>query len=235
MTTQLPNVVGLRLTINPSSEIWQVPIASSEFTVLLIGWVTREAPVDAGVPREAAQILSESLTSLAVLTFLHSVPASTTSHANQWVEVSGAWTTVLMPPRATFGQQRPLPLVSTRDPRVAERLFSAEPFDWTQQGQVALLTDGRQEPPRISYDFVEQCFHRRSLSDVLHCREVGLLGLLYPAVDGDFAALISAGAEFIEQFSEELRRACDAAQISFAIISEDEFKRMPNPIAPRPR
>src|SRR5258708_36044400 len=116
MTTPFSNVVGLRLTTNPTSEIWQVPTANSEFAVILIGWVTRAAPVDAGVPNEVAQILSESLTRLAVLTFLHPLPASATSQPNQWAEIDVSWTIVLTPPPAAFGRQRPLPLVSTRDP-----------------------------------------------------------------------------------------------------------------------
>src|SRR5258708_37911369 len=99
---------------------------------------------------------------------MHSVSASTTNHPNQWAEVDGAWTTVLTRPRTTFREQRPWPLVSTRDPAVAQRLFTAEPFDWTQQGQIAVLTDGRQQPPAISYDVAEQCFHRRCVSEVLH-------------------------------------------------------------------
>jgi len=224
MTTDSSNLIGLRLTTNPVSAMWQVPAATAEFTVVLIGWVMREAPLDAGVPKEAAQILSEWLTRLAVVTFLHSPPESKTASPNRWSEVDGGWITVLTRPGIGFGQHPPFPLLSTRDLKIAQLLFSAEPFDWSQQGQVALLTEGGQPPPTVNYDVVEKCFHRQSLADIFRLPELRLLGLIYPAVDGDFAALISANPEFIALALQDLSGACDAAKLSFTMTSEEEFR-----------
>jgi hypothetical protein len=72
---------------------------------------------------------------------------------------------------------------------------------------------------------VEQCFHRQSLGAVLSSQVPWLLGVFYPGVDGDFAALVSPRSEFVESFLQELHWSCEAARVSFAITSEDEFKR----------
>ena len=65
--------------------------------------------------------------------------------------------------------------------------------------------------------------HRSSIAKVIG--ELGLLGILYPAVDGDFAALVSSDPGFAEDFQSELGRVCQAAQLPLAVISGEEFAR----------
>jgi len=115
-----------------------------------------------------------------------------------------------------------LPLIATRDPGVAQELFRSSSFDWNQQAQIALLSE-LGHPPAIDYDLVEQCLRRTSIAAVM--RDLRLLGILYPAVDGAFAALVSSDARFAEDFQRELVRACEAAQLSFSATSEEEFRR----------
>jgi hypothetical protein len=226
MTNPFSSVTGLRLTLNPMSTVWGVPIARVDFRVILIGWVTRAVPVDGGVPKEVAQLLSECLTRVAVVTFLHSRPSLPTRAPNQWYEVHGAWMTMLTASVGVWGKHKHWPLLSTQDAATTGLLFNDEMFDWTQQGQIAFLTENRQVPPTIGYDLVEECFDRKSLAETLRRARPNLLGLLYPAVDGDFAGLISADNEFIEQVLEEIHHACDSAGFSFTLTTEDEFKRM---------
>jgi hypothetical protein len=231
MREPFPKVIGLRLAVNPLSAIWRTPAATSELQVLLIGWVTGQAPINAGVPEEAAQILSESLTQVAVVTFLHSPPAKAAPPPNQWSEVEGGWITVLTRPAAALGSPYRLPLLATKEAGVARQLFDAAGFDWTQQGQMALLSKNGHPPP-VGYQVVEQCFRRHSIADILRRAELGLLGILYPAADGDFASLVSTDPAFVENVAGVLRRTCDNARIPFAIAPEEEFKRTPWILAP---
>jgi hypothetical protein len=217
MDTLPPKLIGIRLTANPRSDIWQVPAASAEFSVLLIGWITSETPIEAGVPLQAMQLLSECLTRLAVVTFLSEAAATARLAPNQWHEAACGWLAILT------GRQT-LPLFATRDSHVAQELFNSGYFSWNQQSQIALLTEPG-HTPAIDYDLVEQCLNRSSIGQVLRDRR--LLGILYPAVDGDFAALISSDLAFAEDFQTQLRLACETARLPFSTTSEEEFRRTP--------
>jgi hypothetical protein len=202
--------------------MWQVPIATSEFSVLFIGWITLEIPVDAGVPLQAIQVLSQSLTRLAVVTFLGETSGAAKLAPNRWHDASGGWLAVFTKTSSVFSSRRPLPLIATRDSGMVRELFRSSSFDWNQQAQMGLLSQPGHPPP-IDYDLVEQGLHRSSIAKVI--RDLRLLGILYPAVDGDFAALVSSDPGFAEDFQGELRRVCQAAQIPFAVISEEDFAR----------
>ena len=89
-----PKVIGIRLTANPRSEVWQVPLATSEFSVFPIGWIAHEVPVEAGAPFEAIQVLSESLTRLAVVTFLGETPGAAQLAPNRWHDAGAGWLAV---------------------------------------------------------------------------------------------------------------------------------------------
>ncbi len=225
MSASSSNLTEIRVTKNPSSAIWQVPVANPEYEVALTGWVLREPMVDSVVPTEVARILSESLTRLAAVTFLYSLPQTVVATANEWREVEGGWATVLSAPGGILARKRNLPLLCTTNPKIARLMFSAEPFDWSQRGQLAFLTQKTEQPPALDYRLVEQCFHRQSLGAILSSQVPLLLGLLYPGVDGDFAGVASAESRFLPVFLEDLRCSCEAADVSFAITSEDEFKR----------
>lgn len=219
-----PKVIGIRVTANPCSDVWQTPIATSEFSVLLIGWISSQVPIDAGVPSEAMQVLSESLTRLAVVTFLGEPSTPARLAPNEWHQVPGGWAACLTGTRSLFSGRYALPLIATRDPGVARELFRSSSFDWNQQRQMALLSEpGR--PPAVRYDLVEQCLNRSSIAGAI--RALHLLGILYPAVDGDFAALVSSGSGFGGDFQKELRLACQTAQLSFEAVSEEEFRTTP--------
>jgi hypothetical protein len=217
-----PKLTGIRVTANPRSDLWQTPIATSEFSVLLIGWIANEMPVEAGVPMEAMQVLSACLTRLAVVTFLAETPASTQLAPNQWQNVRCGWAACLSEKKSLFSSRRVLPLIATQDSSVAQELFRSSAFDWNQQRQIALLSEpGR--PPAVDYDLVERFLNRASIADAI--RDLSLLGVLYPAVDGDFAALVSSDAGFTDDFQRELRLACQTSQLTFGAISEEEFRR----------
>ena len=190
-----------------------------------MGWVLRESPIDAGVPaRGSPRLLSKTLTLLAAVTFLDSPIRKLGTARHEWVEIDGGWARTLSAP-AVVQAKRTLPLVCTKDPQIATSLFNAAGFDWAQQAQVALLTAEAEAPPAVNYDFVKRCFNRESLDEILTGASPLLLGLLYPGVDGDFAALVSGYRHFVQAFRQELQRNCDIAEISFALTSESDFKR----------
>lgn len=219
------NTVEIRATRNPSLPIWQVPPPNSDYEVLLVGWILREAPLDSGLPEEAGGLLTQTLTHLSAVTFLHPASGDVDPPANQWRTAEGGWATLLSAPGIASIRKRELPLFCTLDPEKARMLFHAEPFDWTQQGQLALLTDKKEAPPALDYHLIEQAFHRKSLSTILRSEHSRLLGLVYPGVDGDFAALLSADEAFVSEFLQGLRHTCEAAGIFFRVTSEDEFQQ----------
>jgi hypothetical protein len=222
MGTPDPKLIGIRLTANPRSDVWQVPTATPEFSVYLIGWITNGIPVEAGVPPEAMQVLSEALTRLAVVTFLSDPHTSARLAPNQWHDAASGWVAVLTETNSVGARRHTLPLIATADAGVAQELFRSSSFDWNQQAQMALLSEPG-HPPAIDYGLVQQCLRRSSIVRVI--RDLHLFGILYPAVDGDFAALVSSDSGFAEYFQRELRRACQATQLPFAAISEEEFRR----------
>jgi len=224
MPADTPKLISLRITANPSSTIWQIPLAGSRLSVLLVGWILDELPTDAVVPSGVAQILTQSLLQLAAAAYLHS--PLTAVKPDQWSRVGNSWTTVLTRPGfAAIGEPREIPLVSTTDPDAARSLFSAEEFDWSQQKQVVLLTDREQQPPALTFAVVRDCFLRKNLEQRLAAGEPRLLGLLFPAVDGDFAAIVAGNAAFIERVAQQLREVSDAAGVPCSEVSEDQFQR----------
>jgi len=203
--------------------MWQIPLAGRRLAVLLVGWILDELPTDAVVPSGVAQILTQSLLPLAAAAYLHS--PLTAVKPDQWSRVGNSWTTVLTRPSfVAIGEPREIPLVSTTDSDAARSLFSAGEFDWSQQKQVVLLTDREQQPPALTFAVVRDCFMRENLEQQLDAGEPRLLGLLYPGVDGDFAAIIGSDAVFIERVVQQLREVCDAAGVPCAEVSEDEFQ-----------
>ena len=162
------------------------------------------------------QLLSEALTRLAIVTFLSETAAAARLAPNQWHEAACGWLAILT------GRQT-LPVVATRDSHAAQELFHSGYFDWNQQSQLALLSEPG-HPPAIDYDLVKQCLDRSSLAQVLRDRR--LLGILYPAVDGDFAALISSDAALAEDFQAQLRLACEPAQSNGGSLPRAENKSL---------
>ena len=134
-----------------------------------IGWVSAESDLLPSAPPPAVvSYLSMALTQLGMLSFLtrpESTPAC--SDYERRILTSPGWASRVtsmvtgIPSRAS--------LVSTRDARVATRLFYDPHFIWERGAQIVLLGAGDARPPRID--------------------RAGLIGLLREGCPIDWAAL----------------------------------------------
>ncbi|MGI8742118.1 MAG: hypothetical protein ACR2NN_06035 [Bryobacteraceae bacterium] len=188
-------LIGLRATLNPTSPWWQLPLASLQDSQgVLIGWILETPSVDDGIPAAAATILVRAITALRRITFLDG-------------EAPKKW-------RVKF------PLRTTSDPEIAMSMFDMAYFSWSLQSQIGFLSRLDAPPPALTDKQVRAAFDRL---DPLSLAQLGVTGLLLPAVDGDFAALALFDGSW-PGIERNLQEQCSQAGVQWDIILEAEFK-----------
>jgi len=216
-------VTGLRITLNPRDPKWELPPFESGVPLALIGWTTSVESVDAGVPPLAAAIIVRALTRHCQVTFPH--PDARIAERNaDWKWTAKEWIRVLVPPLSiTLRRRSAIPLVSTAQPASAARLFDAPHFPWVMKSQVAILSDLDAPPPAISYRTVEALLAREPLDERSLVAEAPVRGILSPAVDGDFAALIVFDPDLSRQILGTVADECARAGVNWEVIPELAF------------
>lgn len=225
------SVLGLRLTCDPQSTRWGVPTAAGDQGVVLIGWVVREPAIDAGVPPQAAAVLARMLTRLALVSFLAEPSDATDNPPNRWCATPAGWA-ARWSGAASGGRGRlSLPMIATQAATAARALFLSDAFDWTQQAQIGVLTTpclldgGPAVPPALDHADLCQAMERRDIAGLLRRRQ--WLGLVYPGVDGDFAAVVSTAPAFLCSVHDEIARSCVEAGLALQSVDEATFERLP--------
>ncbi len=192
--------------------------------MLLIGWVMSETPIDAGVPSSAEEILARALCRGHRLVFLHPSASAQPGSSSGWQSVEGGWAYDLRPGTGDRLRGAPsLPLISTEKAGIARLMFHAEPFSWEMRSQMSLLFPPGSTLPRLDYPFIFQlwkkaAFHRETLLNL------GVQGIIFPGVDGDFAECIFLQEASREDFERRLEEECRKAGILWKSVPEDEFK-----------
>lgn len=224
-------LLGFRLTSDPQSARWGVPTAAPDLGVALIGWVIRDPAIDAGVPPLAATVLALTLARLALVSFLGEPSGAAVAPANRWCATTDGWA-ARWTGEALLGRGRgPLPMIATRDAAAARAVFLSDAFDWTQQAQIGVLSPpslregAPAPPPAMDHADLCQAIERRGIADLLRRRQ--WLGLVYPGVDGDFAAVVSTVRAFLPTFQDELARSCGQAGLALQTVDEADFGRLP--------
>jgi hypothetical protein len=218
-------VTGLRMTLDPRDPKWELPPVGSGVPLALIGWTTRVESVDAGVPPLAAEIIVRALTRRCRVTFPHPDGRLAERKAD-WQRTAAGWIRLLDPPRSVALRRRPaVPLLSTAQPESAARLFDAPDFPWVMKSQVAILSDLDAPPPAVSYQTVEALLDREPLDTRSLAAEARVRGILSPAVDGDFAALIVFNPDLSRQILDALADECASAGVSWEVVTELAFGR----------
>jgi hypothetical protein len=206
---QSHEVRAIRVTRNPTDSCWQLPLKSlAGWPVCLVGWVLKDAPIDAGVPAEVAAILLRGLLTHWRITFFDEEFAVDTP--------------------STF------PLRPAADLETALRLFETVRFAWDQMNQAAFLSPLDHPSPRIRNDQVRRVLDRTLFDPAQIQSESGVTGLLLPAVDGDFAAF-SFFDESMPVFLSALEQECVTSGVGFEALSEHQFKNAAwyaSPLAP---
>lgn len=215
-------VTGLRITLDARSPVWELPpVKNAGSPVALVGWTTDTDPLDAGVPPLARTLLARALTRLARVTFPH---PDIRLAADDWQETAEGSIKVLTPGHARALRKRsPITLLSTTSAESAVRLFTAFPYSWEMKTQVAILTDRLAPPPRLSYETVEALLNREPIDEPALVAEAQVRGLLTPAVDGDFAALIGLAPTLLRALVDVLAEECAGAGVGWETLTESEF------------
>ena len=104
-----------------------------------------------------------------------------------------------------------------------QALISDGDFSWALKAQ-RLFLSARNVLPVLSYEQVDIAFER---PESLNCddmvRNARVLGLILPAVDGDFAGIISFSETFWDSLISEFEAECRANQLTWFVVDEATF------------
>jgi hypothetical protein len=216
-------VLALRFTADPTDPWWELRPVGPAARIGLLGWITDAPQIDDGVPHEVARVIARAACRSCLVTFLHPLPEQ--QAPSTWQPIPRGQGCVVKPPPLKRALRRPtFPLIATGDPDLAESLFYADGFSWELRGQMALLFPTGSAPPPVTYDALEAVFGGEPIDRDHMQLPAGLLGLLLPAVDGDFAQVIALDEPFWLTLPEMLAEECRRAALGWSVISQEEFK-----------
>ena len=223
-----PQLRALVLTENPEDSMWLlrgVPLGAARRG--LLGWAMTAASLDAIAPLQVMEVTARVLCRCARVTFLHSLPISD-APAPKWLDVAHGQATALRPGgwRRLFARKPSFPLICTTSPTTAIQLFLTGGFDWSQRGQLVLLSDREAPPPRLSYQLFLDLWQGRAppASETL-VQQAGLSGFVSPAVDGNFAQIVAFAEPLWQSLLQAWVEECAAAGIDWRQAGEAEFKK----------
>jgi hypothetical protein len=102
----------------------------------------------------------------------------------------------------------------------AQPAFEDDYFDWTQRGQVILLSPPNVQPPAISERSLEVA---RDPSRLHRLCDDGFSGVMLPGVDGDVAGIYTCAAGLRDALLDSLESACRDMGAQFHRVTEDQF------------
>lgn len=212
----------LRLCRRPPRELWLKPEIPEGAAGTIIGWIQDVPPVEGGVPRAVSRVITTALTRNYRLTFVDPGRAKSAGwqdhgeHSTRFLRAEGIGR---LNPSAGYG------LTSTVSADLALRLFETNESLWTLQSQIVLLTDRELCAPNVSFGTIDALMRTRKLDPTGLQAECGCLGVMTPGTDGDFAQLVFWRAGTLEGFQQAVRSVADSAGLSFAEVSESEFRQ----------
>jgi len=214
-------VEAIRATRDPHDSCWALSFVPEKGTsVLLVGWIMKDVPTDAGVPAEIAKILTEVLCDDYRVAFLH--PTAAGRDESGWRTTPRGLEQVLRPGLGGRVLREPLlPVICTSEARTAALMFRAEPYSWQLRSQLVMLFPLGSEA-HLSYDSVFKLWRRSA--NAHYAAELGAEGLMLPGVDGDFAELVFFLEPQLQRSARRLEQACQQAGIGWQVVSECDFK-----------
>lgn len=223
-----PQLRTLVLTEKPEDSAWLLRGAPAGAARRgLLGWVMTAASVDAVVPLQVMEVVARALCRCARVTFLHGLPVSD-APAPKWLDVAHGQATSLRPGgwSRLFARKPSFPLICTTSPTTAIQLFLTNGFDWSQRGQLVLLSDRDAPPPQLSYQLFLDLWEGGAPPDSeTLVREAGLSGFVSPAVDGSFAQVVAFADPLWQCLLQALVEECAAAEVEWRQVGEAEFKK----------
>lgn len=213
---------------DPVGAYWQLGgLPPAHGKAMLLGWRFPVPPVDSGVPRDVAAILSRAMTSVATVTFpvSHIGARILTEVRTRTAEVSSVGSTGLLERARAAFERAPatITLVSTRDPSTAATLFEDPGYPWHLQGQVAILSALDSGTPAIDRETLLSLLESRWDDKVSQLLSAGIAGFIRPGVEGDIAGVFTLAEESRQALLHALERAARDAGFDWRLLSEREF------------
>jgi hypothetical protein len=207
--------LSVQVCSGPVDSEWQV---GSDSNLLLIGWTSAPASVDAGVPLPVQSLLAAAMVEIVQVAYLDLPRAD----QKQVVRLAPAvmlrrWAARLkgFPGDAAF--------IVTRDAGAATRMFDADGFDWVRQQQVVILLEEQAEAPSFSIDDLQLLTGDDWCGAARRFMAQGVVGVLRPGVDGDVAALCPLHPELARSFREAMARHASRLGIDLCECTEDQM------------
>ncbi|SAI59196.1 Uncharacterised protein [Bordetella ansorpii] len=213
----------------PRETKWQLSelLPSGAGDIVLFGW-NIGAQIDDGIPAEVSALIAKALTSVARVTFQRDEVARLNS--TEWSTEDGDLVRTLPDPNQSKFAQLVLKrapsginMVSTQRSETAAALFDVGQWPWWQQGQFVLLSAPDAAPPSISRDTLISIFHGEWNEHLTELREMGVVGVLRPGVDGDVFAVLFLTRQFRDALLQSLAQYAKQAGYAWSLLSEEEF------------
>lgn len=215
---------------DPQGSHWQLGhLTATVGRITLIGWRQEPTPLDNGIPREIAVVLSRALASIAWVIF----PCSTLNCRSTviWSPCGDDFTCTLSSSslieriRARLMRvPSEIVLVSTRKLETILRLFNDAHYPWWLQGQVVLLSATDMPQPALDRQLLLSLLGDNWASQAMSFatqRHIG--GVLRPGVDGDLIGIRLLTDTFEQAFLTALKKETQLAGYTWALLSENAF------------
>lgn len=221
--------IGLLACRNPRQPIWEIGVAPSAYPyTALVGWTVRPAPIDSGVPPQAAGILARSMTAVSRITFAASELNVDYENEERRRDRDGEAMRLVARNGTTWlhkllHRSENLYLISTLDPGLVVRLFDDGGCPWWLQRQFILFSSHIDPPLDVARDQVMVLLGEQWPALSTSLLDAGVVAVGRPGVDGDVLAIFSSSRAFVDSFLAALERYADAVQAGFQTVSESDF------------
>ena len=114
------------------------------------------------------------------------------------------------------------PFISTNDEKIIKLSFNSDEYYWSTRSQIFILSEKNHVPKKITHKMIDKFFKKFEI-DFIDNLDESLLGLLYPAVDGDFLECIFKDKIQFDLFIKILSEECTEKNIEYKKVDETEF------------
>ena len=212
------DVVGLRFVIDPKDPDWALhTFDHDKIHSGLLGWIMATPPVEGGVPNEVGALICRVLCRSFSLTFTYTSappPPDIATLISLRSPLAARW----------FANQPNITLAHTTSASFARHLFDGG-FSWTQQAQIVFLSSPGAPPPAVTAQQVYNLLERNKTHPDALAETLGISGLMFPAVDGDFAEVMLLDDAQFDALLDEFKKECAALNIEWRIVTEQQFRQ----------
>ncbi len=207
----------------PQGRHWRLgPLSPQRGHVALLGWRLDPPHADAGVHAPIDRILADTLTACGRVTFLWPLDETGSAKDDDIVYCTDPATGLSRLGAQLAGQHDRLGLMATRNADTAARMFDLAGFDWTRQGQLALLSIAEALPPVLDRTTILDLLSDGWLQRCAEFEGGPVRAVLRPGIDGDVAGLFCADSRVESRLLKALADSCRIAGASWSEAEDDQ-------------